>query len=80
MTRAPHNYAPRLLRIEGAAGYLGMGRSKFQELVADGRLPKPIHVDGMRLWDRLTLDCAADDLAAAADADGRPNSFDQVLK
>jgi hypothetical protein len=56
-----------------------MGRSKFQEMVADRRLPKPIHVDGMRLWDRLTLDAAADDLAAA-DADGRPNSFDLLLK
>ena len=79
MTHIPHNYAPRLLRLEGAANYLGMGRSKFQELVAEGRLPQPIRVDGMVLWDRLTLDAAADDLAAASSATGRPNSFDQVL-
>jgi predicted DNA-binding transcriptional regulator AlpA len=75
--RPPHNYPPRLFRLEGAAGYLGMGRSKFQEMVADGRLPKPIHVDGMTLWDRQTLDSAADDLTARGE--GRPNSFDQVL-
>jgi predicted DNA-binding transcriptional regulator AlpA len=74
---ARHNYPPRLFRLEGAAGYLGMGRSKFQEMVADGRLPKPIHVDGMTLWDRQKLDAAADDFAS--DAAGRPNSFDQVL-
>jgi predicted DNA-binding transcriptional regulator AlpA len=79
MTRALHNYAPRLLRLEGAANYLGMGRSKFQELVSDGRLPKPIHLDGMRLWDRQTLDSVADDLVAKSDEPGRPNSFDQVL-
>ena len=80
MSKHLHNYPPRLLRFEGAAGYLGMGRSKFQELVAEGRLPKPIHIDGMRLWDRLTLDSAADDFAANSDDPAaRPNSFDQVL-
>jgi predicted DNA-binding transcriptional regulator AlpA len=74
-------YAPRLFRLEQAAAYLGMGRTKFLELVEKGKLPKPMHIDSMRAWDRQALDTAVDDLAAEATDNngGRPNSFDQVL-
>jgi predicted DNA-binding transcriptional regulator AlpA len=82
MSKLSLNYTPRLFRLEPAAAYLGMGRTKFLELVERGKMPKPMHVDGMRLWDRQALDTAADDLATETTNDnggGRPNSFDQVL-
>jgi predicted DNA-binding transcriptional regulator AlpA len=73
-----NNYPPRGLRAEQAATYLGMGMTKFLELVEAGRLPRPRAVDGMRIWDRCALDAAFDDFAEHGDK-GRPNSFDQVL-
>jgi hypothetical protein len=59
--RQTPNYPPRGLRADDAASYLGMGRSKFLELVEDGRLQKPRAIDGMRVWDRLALDAAFND-------------------
>jgi predicted DNA-binding transcriptional regulator AlpA len=52
----PVNYAPRGLRAEQAADYLGMSKSKFLELVEDGRMPRPIRIDGVVVWDRFDLD------------------------
>jgi predicted DNA-binding transcriptional regulator AlpA len=48
---------------ERAAAYIGFGRTKFLEMVEDGRMPKPIDVDGSPRWDRIELDAAFDDLA-----------------
>jgi excisionase family DNA binding protein len=78
VSKRANNYAPRALRAEEAATYLGMGRSKFLQLVDEGRLPKPRAVDSMRLWDRFALDAAFDDFTEPSDG-GRPNSFDQIL-
>jgi hypothetical protein len=41
--------------------------SKFDELVKDGRMPKPRHIDGCVIWDIRTLDLAFDALAAHDD-------------
>ena len=41
------------MKAERAAAYLDMSRSKFLELVGQGRLPKPKIIDGVRVWDRL---------------------------
>jgi excisionase family DNA binding protein len=79
MSKLSYNYPPRGLRAEQAAVYLGMGLSKFRELVEAGRLPKPRIIDSMRVWDRLELDAAFDEFVKPGD-DGRPNSFDQVLR
>lgn len=76
-------YPPRSLRADQAAIYLGMSRSKFLELVSDGRLPKPKIVDSMAIWDRLALDSAFDDFPERSDSDnftGCRNSFDEVLR
>lgn len=51
-------YPPRAFRAERAAAYLAMGKSKFLELVDEGRLPQPIRIDGITTWDRLELDAA----------------------
>jgi hypothetical protein len=47
---------PRGLSRAQAAGYIGVGTTKFDEMVADGRMPKPARVDGRVLWDRFQLD------------------------
>lgn len=75
-------YPPRTMKAERAAAYLDMSRSKFLELVDDGRLPKPKIIDGMRVWDRLALDAAVDEFPDRGDGDsveGRPNTFDTLL-
>jgi predicted DNA-binding transcriptional regulator AlpA len=69
-------YAPRAMRAERAAGYLGMGRTKFLELVDNGRMPPPVEIDRIRVWDRHDLDAAFEDLKNAPD---RPNSFEMIL-
>jgi hypothetical protein len=45
-----------------AAAYIGFGSTKFRELVQDGKMPKPIDVDGSPRWDRHDLDGAVEDL------------------
>jgi predicted DNA-binding transcriptional regulator AlpA len=51
---------PRGLRRDDAARYLGLSSSKFDELVGDGRMPKPKQIDGCVVWDRFSLDQAFD--------------------
>jgi predicted DNA-binding transcriptional regulator AlpA len=57
----------RGLRRDEAAAYLGFSARKFDELVSDGRMPKPKHVDGVVVWDMRRLDLAFD---ALPDEDG----------
>lgn len=47
---------------EEAARYVGVGSTKFDELVADRRMPRPKRVDGRVIWDRVQLDAAFTDL------------------
>ena len=54
--RLPVSLPPRGLSRDQAAGYVGTGTSKFDEMVKDGRMPKPKQVDGRNIWDRLGLD------------------------
>lgn len=50
----------RFLRREDAAFYLDVSPTKFDQLVADGRMPKPCRIDNRVLWDIRKLDVAAD--------------------
>lgn len=50
----------RMLKREEAALYVGVGTSKFDEMVTDGRMPKPSHIDRRVLWDVRKLDFALD--------------------
>lgn len=50
----------RALRREDAAGYVGVSPTKFDQLVADGRMPRPFRIDGCVLWDIRKLDAAID--------------------
>lgn len=67
-------YPPRGLCREEAARYVGVGTTKFDELVSDGRMPKPKRVDGRLVWDRLALDACFTDLPE----DGRGNLIDRL--
>lgn len=62
MKLVPTPWAPRGLRREEAARYVGISASKFEQLVKDGRMPPPREIDGCRVWDRMSLDAAFDDL------------------
>lgn len=46
----------KLLKKKQAHDKLGMGRSKFDSLVAEGRAPQPVRVDGLKLWCDSELD------------------------
>ena len=54
----PPNLAPRGVCRVGAASYIGVSASKFDELVADGRMPQPKRIDGRKVWDVKALDIA----------------------
>jgi hypothetical protein len=46
--------------------------------VEEGKMPQPTRVNGVVLWDRLTLDVAFEALAAVDEERGR-NSFDKIV-
>ncbi|WP_045010699.1 hypothetical protein [Bradyrhizobium sp. LTSP849] len=56
------------MRRADAAAYIGVGASKFDQLVADGRMPQPKRVDACVIWDRFELDAAFDDLGKPVEA------------
>jgi predicted DNA-binding transcriptional regulator AlpA len=51
-----------------AALYVGISASKFDELVKDGRMPRPKRIDNRRIWDVRALDAAFDGLQDDAEA------------
>ncbi len=68
-------WVPRGLCREEAAYYIGVGTTKFDQLVADRRMPKGKKIDGRIVWDRVQLDMAFTDLDTADE-----NAIDAVLK
>ena len=69
-----HTLLPRGLNREEAAEYIGVGVSKFDEMVRDGRMPTPKEIDSRRVWDRHRLDAAFEALPDTAER----NPFDGV--
>jgi predicted DNA-binding transcriptional regulator AlpA len=74
-------YPPRGMRADRAAAYLGLSTSKFLDLVKEGRMPKPVHIDGVTSWDRFELDAAYDEFLQQRDEEdqGRRNTMDVAL-
>lgn len=54
----PASLPPIGLSRAEAAEYVGVGVTKFDELVNDGRMPRPKQIDGRRVWSRPRLDKA----------------------
>lgn len=79
MTRArAHDalaYPPRGLSREEAARYVGIGATLFDEMVADGRMPRPKRIGGRTVWDRIALDVHFTDLP-----DTKSNAWDRALR
>jgi len=73
VSRLPVSLPPRGLSRVQAAEYIGVGVTKFDEMVVDGRMPKPKRIDGRTVWDRIKLDEA---FAALDDAAGPKNEWD----
>jgi len=65
----------RGLSRDESAMYIGVSGGKFDELVADGRMPNPIRIDGRKVWDIRSLDLAFDALPRENPS---PNSWDDV--
>jgi excisionase family DNA binding protein len=65
-----------LSRVE-AAMYLGIGTTKFDKMIADGRMPKPRRIDGRKIWDIRALDVAFDALPIE-DSPSIGNSWDDA--
>ena len=55
-------YPPRLMARSAAAQYLGIGITMFDELVAEGMIPKPKKMRSKYLWDRIDLEGVANEL------------------
>jgi len=55
-----------------AAIYVGVSPSKFDEMVADGRMPKPKRVDARKIWLRRQLDLALEALPGDGNDDTNP--------
>ena len=68
----PQNLPPRLLDRRASAAYVGLSASKFDQLVGDGRMPRPKRIDRRRAWDILALDTAVDDLPSGDESGGNP--------
>jgi predicted DNA-binding transcriptional regulator AlpA len=68
-TPLPPGTLPRGFRRPEAAAYVGLGETKFDELVKDGRMPRPKRIDGRVVFDRRALDAAFDALGEDAQAD-----------
>jgi predicted DNA-binding transcriptional regulator AlpA len=65
---------PRGLSRVQAAAYVGVGATLFNEMVRDGRMPRPFKIGARVIWDRQKLDAAFD---ALSDHDDR-NPWDEV--
>ena len=62
MASSEPKITPRGLSRTEAARYIGVCPSKFDQLVKDGRMPKPIKIDGRVVWDIKELDDAFEEL------------------
>jgi hypothetical protein len=77
-TRALSQVRPvprRGLSRDEAAMYIGVSAGKFDELVADSRMPGPVKIDSRKVWDVRSLDLAFDALPRE---NPLPNSWDGV--
>ena len=73
MAKVSLSYPPLGLGRNESATYGGCGTTSFDEMVADGRMPKPRKIGTRSIWLRPELDASADNLPVAGeDADTNP--------
>jgi predicted DNA-binding transcriptional regulator AlpA len=67
-TALPPTLPPRLVSREAAAAYICISPNAFDEMVKDGRMPRPRILGGKRrAWDVRALDAAIDRLPVQGD-------------
>ena len=71
----PPSLPPRGLSRVQAAAYIGIGVTLFDQLIADGRMPKPKRINARTVWDREQLDAA---FAALPDDSERDDQWSNV--
>ncbi|WP_224701991.1 helix-turn-helix transcriptional regulator [Devosia aquimaris] len=52
----PRSLQPIGLSREVAAAFIDVSPSKFDEMVKDGRMPKPKQIDARRVWSRVAVE------------------------
>lgn len=71
----PPTLAPRLIGRAAAAAYVSVAPGTFDEMVTNGRMPRPLVLGGRRkAWDVRKLDVAVDQLPTDG-ADAEDNSW-----
>ena len=73
----PPSLPPRGLSRVEAAQYIGVSPSLFDQMVEDGRMPKPKPINARKVWDRLRLDQALKSLPDTGGDGG--NELDKIL-
>jgi predicted DNA-binding transcriptional regulator AlpA len=75
----PPTLPPRLINREAAAAYVDLSPTKFDEMVKDGRMPRPKRLSGRRkAWDVRALDAAIDNLPNADNDNNDNDTWDNV--
>jgi hypothetical protein len=74
--KATGSWLRRGLSRTDSAAYVGVGPTKFDAMVVDGRMPRPRRVDGRKVWDVVELDLAFDALPHDDSAVAIGNSWD----
>lgn len=73
----PRSLPPRGLSRPEAAAYIGVSPTLFDQMVADGRMPRPKRVNARTIWDRRALDQAFDLLPDGAGPSPDDNPWDE---
>ena len=74
----PLSLAPLGLSRVLASEFVGVGVTKFDLMVDDGRMPKPRRIDGRKVWDRRQLEEAFAALPVEGGDRETPNPWDSV--
>ena len=78
-TALPPTLSPRIVKHPAAAAYVSVSIAVFDEMVRDGRMPRPIQISPGRIgWDVRALDAAIDDLPTVADPTPVDDSWGDV--
>lgn len=75
----PISLPPRGLSRTEAAAYIGVSPTLFDEMVRDGRMPRPKQVNARTVWDRRRVDLAFDALEEQIIGPGESDAQPKIL-
>lgn len=73
----PRSLPPIGLAREIAAAYIDVSPTKFDQMVVDGRMPKPKKIDARRVWSRAAVEKAF--AALPSDGDDATDEWEVAL-